>query len=96
VKINIPKHLINLRRDINKQHLNSALERGVYRLWAWAMKSPFLYNTIGNLQKLDLRRRADERGWIHDMPSIAAGWTQIRDMPAPAKKTFHQMWSKRR
>jgi hypothetical protein len=26
---------------------------------------------------------------------MAAGWTQIRDMPAPAKKTFHQMWRKR-
>ena len=26
---------------------------------------------------------------------VASGWTQIRDMPAPAKKTFHQMWKKR-
>jgi L-lactate dehydrogenase complex protein LldF len=95
VKINIPKHLINLRRDINKQHLNSAMERGVYRLWAWALKSPFLYNTIGNLQKLDLRRRAHDSGWIQNLPAIAAGWTQIRDMPAPARKTFHQMWRKR-
>ena len=30
-----------------------------------------------------------------NMPSVAAGWTQIRDMPAPAKKTFHQLWRKR-
>ena len=30
------------------------------------------------------------------LPKVAAGWTQIRDMPAPAKKTFHQMWAKRR
>ena len=29
------------------------------------------------------------------LPKVAAGWTQIRDMPAPAKKTFHQMWKKR-
>jgi hypothetical protein len=29
------------------------------------------------------------------MPSVAVGWTQIRDMPAPAQKTFHQMWKKR-
>src|SRR5258708_33764041 len=33
VKINIPKHLINLRRDIVKQHINSRPERLVY--WAW-------------------------------------------------------------
>jgi L-lactate dehydrogenase complex protein LldF len=96
VKINIPKHLINLRRDIQQKHLNSSIERGVYGLWAWSMKSPFLYNTIGMLQKFDLRRRAGGTGWVKAMPSIAAGWTQIRDMPAPAKKTFHQLWNKRK
>jgi L-lactate dehydrogenase complex protein LldF len=95
VKINIPQHLINLRRDIVKQHLCSPIERAVYRLWAWGLKSPFLYSVIGNLQKFDLRRRARKTGWVEKLPSIAAGWTQIRDMPAPAKKTFHQMWSKR-
>ena len=35
-------------------------------------------------------------GWINRMPAIAAGWTQIRDMPAPARKTFHQLWRKRK
>jgi L-lactate dehydrogenase complex protein LldF len=95
VKINIPQHLINLRQDIVKRHLCSPIERAVYRLWAWGLKSPFLYSMIGNLQKFDLRRRARKTGWVEKLPSVAAGWTQIRDMPAPAKKTFHQMWSKR-
>jgi L-lactate dehydrogenase complex protein LldF len=52
VKINIPRHLMNLRRDINAQHLNSAIERGVYRLWAWAMKSPLLYNADRNVPEV--------------------------------------------
>ncbi|MEO6436528.1 MAG: LutB/LldF family L-lactate oxidation iron-sulfur protein [Tepidisphaeraceae bacterium] len=95
VKINIPKHLINLRRDINTQHLNSAAERVVYRLWAWGLKSPLLYTLICTFQKWDLRRRARGSEWVADLPSIAAGWTQIRDMPAPAKKTFHQVWKNR-
>src|SRR5205807_8568587 len=95
VKINIPQHLINMRRDIVNTRLNGFFERKIYRLWAWAMKSPFLYATIGNLQKWDLRRRAKKSGWVKKMPSVASGWTQIRDMPAPAKKTFHQMWHKR-
>jgi L-lactate dehydrogenase complex protein LldF len=95
VKINIPKHLINLRRDINNQHLNSPIERTIYKLWAWSMKSPFLYNLITKLQKFDLRRRAKYNGWVRRMPSIAAGWTQVRDMPSPAKKTFHQLWKQR-
>jgi L-lactate dehydrogenase complex protein LldF len=95
VKINIPRHLINLRRDINNTRLNSWIERWVYRRWARGMRSPFLYKFIGTLQKWDLRRRAHGTGWIQKLPKIASGWTQVRDMPAPAKKTFHQMWKKR-
>jgi L-lactate dehydrogenase complex protein LldF len=95
VKINIPRHLINMRRDIVNTKLNGFLERRVYRWWAWAMKSRSLYGLIGNLQKWDLRRRAHGTGWIEKLPKVAAGWTQVRDMPAPAKKTFHQMWKKR-
>src|SRR6476646_4212382 len=75
VKINIPKHLINLRRDIQRQHLSHWTERLVYRLWAWCMKSPLLYNVIGTFQKWDLRRRAKGTGWIKQLPPIAAGWT---------------------
>ena len=97
VKINIPKHLINLRRDISQQHLNGPIERAFYRLWAWGLKSPFLYNVIGAIQKFDLRRRAKSSGgWVRNLPMPAAGWTQVRDMPAPAAKTFHQLWKKRK
>src|SRR5688572_30500196 len=96
VKINIPRHLVNLRRDINEQHLNGAMERMVYRLWAWGLKSPFIYGMITRGQKFDLRRRAKGSGWVTSLPPIAAGWTQVRDMPAPAAKTFHQMWRARR
>jgi L-lactate dehydrogenase complex protein LldF len=96
VKINIPKHLINLRRDMVTQGIAGKGERFVYRLWAKGMKSPFIYKLIGALQKWDLRRRARKTGWIEKLPSAAAGWTQIRDMPPPAKKTFHQLWNKRK
>ena len=97
VKINIPKHLVNMRRDIVNSHLNGRGERTVYRLWAWAMKSPFLYGALGKLQKWDLRRRARKNeGWVTKLPKVASGWTQVRDMPAPARTSFHQMWKQRR
>ena len=96
VKINIPKHLINMRRDIVNSGLAGWGERLVYRLWGSAMKSPFLYGMLGRVQKWDLRRRARKGdGWITKLPKVASGWTQIRDMPAPAAKSFHQMWSRR-
>jgi len=96
VRINIPKHLINLRRDINEQHLNGAIERTGYRIWAWGLKSSFIYGLITAGQKFDLRRRAKATGWVKELPKVAAGWTQIRDMPAPANRTFHEMWLKRK
>src|SRR3954463_12125752 len=96
VKINIPQHLINMRRDIVNSQLNGFWERVVYRLWAWGMKSAFVYWLVSAMQKMDLRRRAKGTGWVEKLPKVASGWTQIRDMPAPAAKTFHQMWRKRR
>lgn len=95
VKINIPKHLVNLRRDIAKNHFNHWFERTVYKMWAWSLKSPFLFAVSSTMQKIDLRRRAAGTGWVKKLPFPGGGWTQIRDMPAPAKKTFHQMWKRR-
>jgi L-lactate dehydrogenase complex protein LldF len=95
VKINIPRHLINLRRDINKRHLNTFFERIIYRTWARGMRSPFLYRMVGAFQKFDLRRRAHKTGWIRSLPFFVSGWTKVRDMPAPAKRTFHQIWKDR-
>ena len=95
VKINIPRHLINLRRDIITQHLNGPIERLVYRIWARSLKSPRMYALITWAQKFDLRRRAKGTGWVKEVPSVAAGWTQIRDLPAPDARTFHQLWKRR-
>ena len=95
VKINIPQHLINLRRDMVTSKITGPMERLVYRMWASGLRSPLMYRVIGTLQKWDLRRRAKGTGWIQNLPKMAAGWTQIRDMPAPAKKTFRQMWRKK-
>ncbi len=95
VKINIPKHLVNLRRDINALRISSPLERLIYKTWAWGMKSPLIYRIVTVIQKFDLRRRAHKTGWIRSLPLFVAGWTQVRDMPAPAKRTFHQIWKDR-
>jgi L-lactate dehydrogenase complex protein LldF len=95
VKIDIPRHLINLRRDIVNQGLISFWERSLYRLWAWAMLSPMRYRFVVRMQRWQLRRSANGTGWIKRMPKIASGWTQVRDMPAPAARTFHQLWKER-
>lgn len=95
VKINIPRFLTLMRRDINRAHLNSGVERMVYRMWARGLHWPVLYRLLGKVQSWDLRRRAGGTGWVTRLPRIAAGWTQIRDMPVPARRSFHSCWRDR-
>jgi len=96
VKIDIPKHLLQMRRDIVSRHIKSAPERLVYQAWAWVLRSPRLYAIVNQLQKWHLRRSAKGTGWVSKLPPVASGWTKIRDMPAPAAKTFHQLWKGRK
>jgi L-lactate dehydrogenase complex protein LldF len=58
--------------------------------------SPAMYRWTNRFQKWTLRLQAGESGWVRKLPMPAAGWTQIRDMPAPAPKTFLELWKKRK
>jgi L-lactate dehydrogenase complex protein LldF len=95
VKIDIPRLLVGLRQDMVRGRLNAWIERNIYRLWAWSMKRPRLYAISSRMQRWNLLRRSRGSGWINRLPIFAAGWTDIRDMPAPADRSFHQMWRRR-
>ena len=94
VKIDIPRHLVNLRRDITARRIESWRERLAYRVWAWVVASPVRYRLMCAGQRAVLRRRARD-GWVTKLPAPGSGWTAVRDMPAPAKKSFHQLWRER-
>jgi L-lactate dehydrogenase complex protein LldF len=75
------------------------------RLWAWAMQRPWAYRLGARLARSGLRlwARSDrphaDRGnvrtrWISKFPWFPlSGWTEGRDFPAPARKSFRQRWS---
>lgn len=92
VKINIPKHLINLRRDMVKQKISGPIEQFIYGAYAFMMKTPGRYKLSSFMQKIYIRTMAFGRGYVSKLPFPGSGWTQVRDMPAPAKKTFREMW----
>jgi len=94
VKINIPKHLISLRRDMVNQNITGRFEQGVYRLWSRMLLSPGLYRTNLKLQKA--MRFIAKKGFIRWTPPPASGWTKVRDIPQPAKQTFGEWWKKNR
>lgn len=104
VKINIPKYLIQLRRDMVGGRITKRSERLFYKLWAMSLRSPRLYRLGQWAQKKMLRRKAcagnghDERSvyvsqrWIERASGMIGKWTSQRDMPAPPMKSFRDWW----
>ncbi len=96
VKIDIPRHLVNMRKDIHGRKISSGMERVIYKVWAATQRSPFVYRWITRMQKWTLRSRSKKSGgWVTGLPAPASGWTDVRDMPAPASRTFGQLWKDR-
>ncbi len=100
VKINIPDLLLHLRAEAQEkfpaqQPKGSPLaERTSMRLWAWAMKRPWVYAWGSRFARWG-QRLLSRQGWIRKVPAYpASNWTDGRDMPALARESFHQRWKK--
>jgi L-lactate dehydrogenase complex protein LldF len=96
VKINIPDLLLHLRAEV-QEHAPAPSggrlgERTAMRLWAWAMKRPWVYS-LGSLLARWGQRLLARQGWIRKIPMYPASrWTDGRDLPALAPKTFRERW----
>ncbi|MGL4554235.1 MAG: LUD domain-containing protein, partial [Gemmataceae bacterium] len=92
VKINIPHMLIGLREM--QHHTPGAKPRGerlAYGLASFVMRRPWLYGLAARLARWAAWPLA-RAGWIRSLPGPGAGWTACRDFPAPAAKTFRELW----
>src|SRR3984893_2116733 len=103
VKIDIPKVLLALRADVKKAEAREGLgklERLAFRIWAWVMRHPRIYEMAG-MAAGSLAPEATN-GYIRPAPPLLGtpllklgpirGWLSQRDLPAPAAKSFRQMW----
>jgi L-lactate dehydrogenase complex protein LldF len=92
VKINIPHMLIGLREL--QQHspgAKSRWERLAYRLACAVLSRPWLYRLALKAARTVLRPWASG-GWLRWMPGPGAAWTEGRDFPAPARRSFRELW----
>lgn len=71
----------SFRRGFEPRALKLALA-----LWAFVASKPALYRAALALA-LPLLRRLGKDGWIAKLP-FAPGWTNTRDFPSPAKRSF--------
>src|SRR5437868_2760734 len=91
VKIPLPDLMRKLREEEFAQRLRPWHERIALRAWAWFALRPALYGFASKIGVRLLRMFARSDGMISRLP-FGAGWTDERDMPAPAGRTFRELY----
>ena len=100
VKIDIPKILLELRSEVKKSEEREGtgrLERLAFRIWAWVMRHPRLYEMAG-IAAASLAPSPEGGGWLRSAPFNVGplrAWLSQRDLPPPPAKSFRQMWRQR-
>ena len=100
VKIDIPKVLLELRSDVRKSEAREGqnrLERLAFRVFAWVMAHPRIYEMAGRMAG---SMASGDGQWIRSVPApMSVGpvkaWLSQRDLPSPPPKSFREMWRQR-
>jgi L-lactate dehydrogenase complex protein LldF len=103
VKIDIPKLLLDLRSEITKAKAREGkgrIEKLSFRMWAWLMRHPKLYEMAGSMGA-GIFGDGERKGWVKRVPGPMnvgplKAWMSQREFPAPAPKSFRQLWRERR
>jgi L-lactate dehydrogenase complex protein LldF len=91
VKIPLPDLLRRLRRRQHEAGLDSRYSRLGLALWSAAATRPAVYRALAQAGAAVMRKLARGRGALRSLP-FAGGWTRSRDMPAPAGRTFQNLY----
>jgi L-lactate dehydrogenase complex protein LldF len=94
VKIPLTDLMRELRREQFDRRLRSWSERLGLRLWAALTRRPALYGFFTRVAVKLLALVGGRRHLLHWLPG--GEWTRGRDMPAPAGRTFRDLYRKRR
>ncbi len=94
VKIPLPDLMRKWRERQFDRGLRPFGERAGIAIWAFFVKRPALYAFATRLGARIGALLGDKQKLIHSLPGID-GWTDGRDMPAPAGKTFRELYAKR-
>jgi len=65
------------------------------RAWSWLALRPRLFGALTRIGVRALRWLGGRDRLIHRLP-LGGGWTDGRDMPAPAGRTFRELYARRR
>ncbi|MCG6932985.1 MAG: iron-sulfur cluster-binding protein [Gallionella sp.] len=91
VKIPLPDLLRKLRVKQLENGMKSRQETFMLRAWAWLSLHPAIYALATRATARLLRLLGGRDKLLHILPG-ASGWTDGRDLPAPAGQTFREMY----
>ena len=94
MEIDLPGHILALRRSETDAKMESLSVRLTFRLWGtfWASTLGFRATAVlGRIGQLPFKRGGQLRG----LPGLVGGWTAERDAPPIATRTFHEWWRSR-
>jgi len=98
VKIDFPKVLLELRKNVVESKKGSTrsgadlIERLGIRLWRFTVEHESIYNLINKLSYYFQLPWRGNNGKLNSLPYPFSRWTDQRDFPAIAKKTFRERW----
>ena len=102
VRIELPKLLLDLRSEVQKalsrQSVNR-LERLAFRLWAWVMCHPRIYEMLGSVAAAAMPGE-EAKDWPRRLPAWLmrgplGAWFSQRDLPPWPERSFRQAWRAR-
>jgi L-lactate dehydrogenase complex protein LldF len=107
VKIDIPRILLELRSEVTEARTREASnrwERLAFRVWAWFMKRPKLYEALGLIAS-GVAPSAEygdggQARWIRRLPGFmnvgpVKAWISERDLPPAPERSFRDLWRER-
>lgn len=94
VKIPLPDLLRELRHLQHQQDITPAMQKRALKVWRYVATRPKLYHALEQVGARVLAAIA-RKGRIRRLP-LASGWTDVRDLPAPAGRTFLELWQGKR
>lgn len=95
-KIDLPRLLLDLRADQVEEGEAAWFDRTAMQGFVQTMQSRFRYENAGKLASLGSNLLAGFTGGnLKWMPPPLSGWTQSRNFPPFAKRSFRELWHER-
>ena len=95
VRIPLSDLLLKHRLEQYRRRLTPLFGRFLVRAWAWVATRPRLYQGLMALPLWLMHWRGRRRGALEHIP-FAGGWTDSRDFPTPAGRSFIRQWHSRK